>query len=626
MTTSTVPPAVPPSGAGSGSPSAAPFVPPGAKGAAGAGARGERLRRILRVVLPAATVAGLLAAPFGLDAFALATLTLGLCHGLFAYGLDLSWGRAGLLSVGHAAFFGLGAYAVALAQEHELSVSLTVPAAVLAAVAIAIPVVRVGLAAPVPDAPLILLTIGVGLLLQRAATTLTPVTGGTNGLSVSGTDVVTSYYFTLGAVACVVGVCALFLVRGRFGARLIAAARNPERAAQSGVDGPWVRSVAFGASAAVAALAGALYAPVAGLVSPTVFGLGLSTSVLIWLALGGRESTVGPFLGAVAVTVGQQFLGATWQGWYVLALAALFLLVVRLAPGGLTAAPRRLLAGPGPAVRLPASARRAGRGRTRTSDAEGRAGGGDAESAPPHSEDVESTGTDAGVDPLVLSGVRKAFGPVEVLSGVDLTVAPGQCVCLIGPNGAGKSTLLSVVAGQLASDSGTLRIFGTDAARLPVHRRVRLGVGRMFQIPSVLAELSPADNLDLARMDAPVTAELPAEFLDLAEDRVRPAGTLPLADRRRLELAMVLVAAPRLLLLDEPAAGLGPDDARRLTRELREVNRRTGCAMLVVEHDMEIVRELADEVVVLAGGGVLARGPLDTVAADPAVRAAYLGA
>ncbi|MFD8014919.1 ATP-binding cassette domain-containing protein [Streptomyces sp. NPDC058955] len=563
---------------------------------------GARVRRLLRVALPALTGAALLAAPFGLDAFALATLTLGLCHGLFAYGLDLSWGRAGLLSVGHAAFFGLGAYAVALAGEHGLSRALTVPAAVLAAVLIAVPVVRIGLAAPVPDAPLILLTIGVGLLLQRAATTLTPVTGGTNGLSVSAPDVVTSYYVTLGAVAAVVAGCAFLLVRGRFGARLLAASRNPERAAQSGIDGPRVRSLAFAVSAAVAALAGALYAPVAGLVSPQVFGLGLSTSVLVWLALGGRESTVGPFAGALAVTAGQQFLGATWQGWYVLALAGLFLLVVRVAPGGLTAFPRRLLAGPGPDARLPAAARRAGR----------------RGSAP--------AAADADTEPLVLGGVRKAFGPVEVLTGVDLTVGPGRCVCLIGPNGAGKSTLLGVVAGQLAPDAGTLRIFGTDAARLPVHRRVRLGLGRMFQIPSVVADLSPADNLDLARMDAPATAELPAEFRDLAADRLRTAGTLPLADRRRLELAMVLAASPRLLLLDEPAAGLGPDDARRLVRELREVNRRTGCAMLVVEHDMEIVRELADEVVVLAGGGVLARGPLDAVAADPAVRAAYLGA
>ncbi|WP_037967809.1 branched-chain amino acid ABC transporter ATP-binding protein/permease [Streptomyces sp. SS] len=572
---------------------------PAAPAATPAPARG--VRRVLRLALPALTGAALLAAPFGLDAFAVATLTLGLCYGLFAYGLDLSWGRAGLLSVGHAAFFGLGAYAVALAQEHDLPRALTVTAAVVAAVAIAVPVVRIGLAAPVPDAPLILLTIGVGLLLQRAATTLAPVTGGTNGLSVSGADVVTSYYVTLGAVVAVVAVCGVLVVRGRFGARLVAAARNPDRAAQSGVDGNRVRSTAFAASAAVAALAGALYAPVAGLVSPQVFGLGLSTSVLIWLALGGRESTVGPFAGAVAVTVGQQYLGSTWQGWYLLALAALFLLVVQVAPAGLTAAPRRWLAGPGPAVRLPATARRATRGR-RTPE------------------------TPAGEVPLAVTGVRKSFGPVEVLAGVDLTVEAGRCVCLIGPNGAGKSTFLNVVAGQLAPDAGTLRLFGTDAAGLPVHRRVGLGVGRMFQIPSVIAELSPADNLRLARLEAPEPTEPPAAFRDLVEDELRPAGTLPLADRRRLELAVVLAAAPRLLLLDEPAAGLGPDDARRLTRELREVNRRTGCALLVVEHDMDIVRELADEVVVLAGGQVLARGPLDAVAADPAVRAAYLGA
>ncbi|MFF0476933.1 ATP-binding cassette domain-containing protein [Streptomyces sp. NPDC004284] len=557
------------------------------------------LRRTLRLALPALTGAALLAAPFGLDAFAVATLTLGLCHGLFAYGLDLSWGRAGLLSVGHAAFFGLGAYAVALGQEHDLPRAATVAAAVAAAVAIALPVVRIGLAAPVPDAPLILLTIGVGLLLQRAATTLAPVTGGTNGLSVSGPDVVTSYYVTLGAVAAVVAVCGALLVRGRFGARLTAAARNPERAAQSGIDGTRVRATAFAASAAVAALAGALYAPVAGLVSPQVFGLGLSTSVLIWLALGGRASTVGPFAGALAVTAGQQYLGSTWQGWYLLALAALFLLVVQVAPAGLTAAPRRWLAGPGPDVRLPAAARR------------------------PRSRTVREPG---GEVPLAVTGIRKSFGPVQVLAGVDLTVEAGRCVCLIGPNGAGKSTFLNVVAGQLAPDAGTLRLFGTDATGTPVHRRVGLGVGRMFQIPSVIAELSPADNLRLARIEAPEPAAPPAEFRDLADDELRPAGTLPLADRRRLELAMVLAAAPRLLLLDEPAAGLGPDDARRLTRELREVNRRTGCALLVVEHDMDIVRELADEVVVLAEGRVLARGPLDAVSADPAVRTAYLGA
>jgi branched-chain amino acid transport system permease protein len=103
------------------------------------------------------------------------------------------------------------------------------------------------------------------------------------------------------------------------------------------------------------------------------------------------------------------------------------------------------------------------------------------------------------------------------------------------------------------------------------------------------------------------------------------ARALPLADRRRLELAMVLAGAPRLMLLDEPAAGLGPDDARALIRDLKEVSRRTGCAMVVVEHDMAIVRELADDVVVLDGGAVIARGAMDEVAAHPVVREAYLG-
>jgi branched-chain amino acid transport system permease protein len=538
----------------------------------------------------------LAAAPFGLSAFAVATLTLGLCNGLFAYGLDLSWGRAGLLSVGHASFFGLGAYAVALSQEHGWPLAVLLAAALAAAVGIAVLVVRIGLASRVPDAPLILLTIGVGLLLQHGANSLTDLTGGTNGLSVSGRGVVSAYYLTLVVVAAVVAVTSVTVVRSRFGARLIAASRNPERAAQAGFDPVRVRTAAFAVGAAVSAVAGALYAPAAGLVSPQVFGLALSTSVLVWLALGGRESTVGPFLGAILITAGAQMLGSTWQGWYVLALAALFVLVVQVAPAGLAGLARPWARGP--AVKLPPAA-----------------------AAPRHRADDTAREGAA----LALTGIRKSFGPVDVLCGVDLTVEDGRTVCLIGPNGAGKSTLLAVVAGQLAPDAGEVRIFGADATALPVQDRVRLGVGRMFQIPSVLTALSPADNIRLARLDAPRHVELPAEYDDLAGDETREAGALPLADRRRLELAMVLAGAPRLMLLDEPAAGLGPDDARSLVHELKQVSRRTGCALVVVEHDMAIVRELADDVVVLHEGQVIAHGSMDEIAADPAVRQAYLG-
>jgi branched-chain amino acid transport system permease protein len=223
------------------------------------------MRVALRGGLPVAVLA---AAPFGLDTFTVAALTLGLCYGLSAYGLDLSWGRAGLLSMGHAAFFGLGAYAVAVSQQHEWPLSALLTAALGGAVLIALPLVRIGLAAGVPDAPMILLTIGVSLLLQQAATSLTGLTGGTNGLSVTGPGVVRGYYLTLLVVVGVVTVTGLTLVRSRFGARLSAAARNPERAAQLGIDGRRVRATAFAVSAVIATVAGALYASAAGLVSP----------------------------------------------------------------------------------------------------------------------------------------------------------------------------------------------------------------------------------------------------------------------------------------------------------------------------------------------------------------------
>ncbi|MEU0536788.1 branched-chain amino acid ABC transporter ATP-binding protein/permease [Amycolatopsis tolypomycina] len=550
------------------------------------------MRKVLAITALAVLLA---AAPFGLGAFTLAILTLGLAYGLFAFGLDLAWGRAGLLSVGHAAFFGLGAYAVAIGQDHGWPPVPTLGPAIVVSVVIALLVAGIGLASAVPDAPLILLTLGIGLLLQKAATSFTSVTGGSNGMSVSDTGVVTAYYRTLVVAAVLVALC-VWLLRGRFGARLVAAARNPERAEQTGIDTKRVRTIAFALSAAVSTVAGALYAPVAGLVSPPVFGLALSTSVLVWLAVGGRESVLGPFLAAVVLTAGQQLLGSSWQSWYVLGLAAVFVFVVQVLPGGIAGTARAWLRRGRPAVTLPR--------------------------AKPRPRPVPPSDGPA----LVLRGVSKSFGPVSVLDGVDLAVPPGRCVCLIGPNGAGKSTLLAIVAGQLAADAGSVRLFGRDVAALPVHDRVRLGVGRMFQIPSVIGELSPADNIRLARLGAPAEVELSAEYRDLAADEDTVASTLALADRRRLELAMVLAGAPRLVLLDEPAAGLGPDDARQLVRALRDVIAHTGCAMLVVEHDMEIVRGLADDVAALHQGRVIAHGSMDEIVADAAVRQAYLGA
>jgi branched-chain amino acid transport system permease protein len=150
-------------------------------------------------------------------------------------------------------------------------------------------------------------------------------------------------------------------------------------------------------------------------------------------------------------------------------------------------------------------------------------------------------------------------------------------------------------------------------------------VGKVFQIPSVFTELSPADNLRLARGEALNSRELPAELARFDDDDARAAGSLPLADRRALELAMVLAWGPEVIILDEPAAGLSHEESVALARLLRRAASDTGATLIVIEHDMDIVRELADRVVVLAEGRFLAEGSMDEIAAREDVKDAYLG-
>lgn len=237
---------------------------------------------------------------------------------------------------------------------------------------------------------------------------------------------------------------------------------------------------------------------------------------------------------------------------------------------------------------------------------------------------------------LAVEGLRKRFGALPATDDVCLDVRPGECHAVIGPNGAGKSTLLAQIAGTLRPDAGSVRFAGADITALPASRRQRLGIGRTHQVPRVFASLSAADNVAVA-VDAQGRggmrrwlrcaaaqdegAALLAET-GLAERAATPAGILAHGERRWLELAIALAGAPRLLLLDEPAAGLAAADGATLLLLLRALKPRV--AMLLVEHDMDLVFALADRVTVLAAGRVVCSGPPARVAADPAARAAYL--
>ena len=244
-------------------------------------------------------------------------------------------------------------------------------------------------------------------------------------------------------------------------------------------------------------------------------------------------------------------------------------------------------------------------------------------------------------DPLLrLDDLHKSFGGLKVSAGVNLAVRAGETHALIGPNGAGKTTLIAQIAGELRPDAGKIFLCGRDITRLAAHKRARLGLGRAFQVTSPMAGMTVLDNAVLAvmaqmgsplRMWRPVRGE--AAMMEearaalarvgLAEVEEEKARDLSHGQRRQLELAMALAGRPRLLLLDEPMAGLGPRESRDMVDLLCGL--KDIYAILLVEHDMDAVFALADRISVLVSGAIIATGSPRQIRADAAVRRAYLG-
>ena len=244
-------------------------------------------------------------------------------------------------------------------------------------------------------------------------------------------------------------------------------------------------------------------------------------------------------------------------------------------------------------------------------------------------------------DPILsVRGLNKRFAGLIATNDLDLDVFPAETHALIGPNGAGKTTLIAQLQGELAPDSGIIRFDGRDITRDPPHRRSQLGIARSFQITSVFPQFTVLANVALA-----VQARLGHGFRfwrDTASDPALRAPAIEALDtiglthraavvvedlshgeRRQLELAMALAMQPRLLLLDEPMAGMGRQDGQRMTRILSELKK--DYAILIVEHDMDAVFALADRISVLVAGAVIATGAPDAIRSDARVKAAYLG-
>jgi branched-chain amino acid transport system ATP-binding protein len=243
---------------------------------------------------------------------------------------------------------------------------------------------------------------------------------------------------------------------------------------------------------------------------------------------------------------------------------------------------------------------------------------------------------------LQVEAASKRFGSLVAIDNVSLTIEPGELRAIIGPNGAGKTTFFNLVSGLFAPTAGSIRFEGQDITALAPDRRVRRGMARTFQITEIFPDLSVADNIRVAVevasghrlrpwLAGQIRAEVAAridELLELgglADKTDLRAGALSHGDQRAAEIMMSLALRPRLLMLDEPTAGMGDQETYDIARLIRRLHRQEGLTIMLIEHDMRVVFNLADRIMVLAEGRVLAEGGPQEIAASERVQAAYLG-
>jgi branched-chain amino acid transport system permease protein len=535
--------------------------------------------------------------------------------------------QSGLVSIGHSAFFGLGAYVVAIATvDWQWSFYVALPLAAVAAGALGLllglPALRLGLYA------LVMVTVGYAFVAEDLALEWRGITGGGDGLRgvefPAPFDDLESYYWICALAVVVVYVLHRNLIRSPFG-RASKAIEESEVAARSlGVSPYRTKLRTFALSAMLAGVAGGLYVPIIGFIAPDSFTVDLAILFLLMVLLGGTGTVAGPVIGAVLLfRLPLEVERLTGQAGEIplLVYGVLLLLSVFLFPKGLMSAWWRL------------------RARWRRSRA-----------AEPVERERAAIG--AAVAPVSLEGpvlevegLRKTLSGVRALDGAGLTVRAGTVHALIGPNGSGKTTLLNAVSGFLAPDEGTVRFRGEPVTG-PVHARVLRGLARTFQTPFVFGEMSCLENV-MAALDAhrdhgdlayalrlpPARREERAHLgratavltaVGLGSRLHDAAGSLPPGERRLLEIARVVALDPVLVLMDEPAAGLSGTEIDELEEVVRAL-RAAGIAVLLVEHHVDLVLRLADEVTVVDFGNVIAHGPPQHIATDPRVVAAYLG-
>jgi branched-chain amino acid transport system permease protein len=567
-----------------------------------------------------------------------------LIYALAAIGLSLLMGLAGQVSLGHAAFFAVGGYTQAvLVTKAGVPMLLALPVSMVAAMVVALlvglPLLRLR------GYFLALATMGLGIIVAVVLRESDDL-GSTSGIygiakpTFGGRvyDTPAEFFWLMTPVVLVGLFLAANLVRSRTG-RALSAVNDSEVAAEClGVDTFALRLRVFVLAGGYAGLAGALYAHWVSVVSPEISGFALSVRMLLIVVLGGLGSVWGAIIGAVGVEVLDEGLrtvipavipGASGEV-ELLGFGVVLVLLVLLLPGGLTQIWR--------GVR-----RRRSRGEEVTPEA---------------AAALATVGDEAALTALlrqadlarpgeVILSVRdltKRYGGVRALSALSLDVHAGEILAVIGPNGAGKTTAFNIITGVIPPTSGTVTTGGREVQGKRPHVIAGLGATRTFQNLQVFGSTTVLGNVVVARhlrsrsgvvrgmlglargeqREVEASARTALAAMGLSAEADRAVVDLSFAQQRQVEVARALALSPRLLLLDEPMAGLSTTSREALSDLMRHI-RASGVSILLVEHDVAAVMALADRVAVLDDGILIALGTPDVVANDPVVVAAYLG-
>ncbi|MBY3300172.1 ATP-binding cassette domain-containing protein [Rhizobium laguerreae] len=577
----------------------------------------QKLRLVLLLALALAALLLIVFGPMFLGRFSLNVLTRSMIYAMLAITVDLLWGYTGVLTFGQAAFFGVGAYATAMVLTHiGASPALFVVALVAAVLVPLVLGLAVGWLSFYHGSTPLYATV-ISLVVPIVVTQLI-FSGGTWTGSSSG---LVGYetlplglpgYFRLsGACLLVLAVLAIVFVRSDAGRLLVAIRDNEARVAYLGMNPARLKIVLTGVLAGVCGLAGFLFANASGVVAPENTGFVFGTELVVWTALGGRGTIIGPLFGAIGIDYLSASLSGDLPFLWQLIIGALFVAMIILLPGGLASLVTRFLQSANSSTTLKSLSTRI----------------------------VAKDGALAGKSLLSIRGLGKSYGSFSVLKGIDLEIGAGELVSLVGPNGAGKTTLMRCLSDGTQQIEGQVDIIGTNIAGRAPERIVALGVGRKFQVASIFDSMTIGECLKMARfsrerpnaMRSHGEIVLPAAAADIltltgmADMLDKPVSLLSHGQRQALELAMVVALEPRIILLDEPTAGLTKTERMTIGTILKKLTDEMGFAAILVEHDLDFVRDISSRIVVLHHGKLVLDGTVNDVVNSETVRTIYAG-